>query len=67
MLPCGVRLHKPPKGIADNIQRHKVLRRVMMKVMLDNKLDLLIQMHTTLQPSRRRVPQPMFPALPGEP
>src|SRR5262245_1857107 len=45
-------LHNPPKGIADNIQRRELLRRVMMKVMLDNKLDLLIQVHTTLPPGR---------------
>ena len=45
-------LHEPPKGIADNIQRREFLRRVLMKVMLDNKLDLLIQVHTTLPPGK---------------
>jgi amidase len=45
-------LYEPPKGIADNIQRREFLRRVLMKVMLDNKLDLLIQVHTTLPPGK---------------
>src|SRR5436190_9078201 len=45
-------LHSPPKGIAENIQRRELLRRVMMKVMLDNKLDLLIQLHTALPPGK---------------
>jgi hypothetical protein len=45
-------LHSPPKGIAENIQRRELLRRVMMKVMLDNKLDVLIQIHTALPPGK---------------
>src|SRR5215510_12495708 len=45
-------LHNPPKGIAENIQRRELLRRVLMKVMYENKLDLLIQVHTTLPPGR---------------
>jgi len=45
-------LYQPPKGIADNMQRREFLRRVMMKVMQDNKLDLLIQVHTTLPPGK---------------
>jgi Asp-tRNA(Asn)/Glu-tRNA(Gln) amidotransferase A subunit family amidase len=45
-------LYAPPKGIADNIQRREFLRRVIMKVLLDNKLDLLIQVHTTLPPGK---------------
>jgi Asp-tRNA(Asn)/Glu-tRNA(Gln) amidotransferase A subunit family amidase len=45
-------LYEPPKGIADNIQRREFLRRVVMKVILDNKLDLLIQVHTTLPPGK---------------
>ena len=45
-------LYEPPKGIADNMQRREFLRRVLMKVMLDNKLDLLIQVHTTLPPGK---------------
>src|SRR3954451_196413 len=45
-------LHNPPKGIAENIQRRELLRRVMMKVMLDNKLDMLIQLHTALPPGK---------------
>jgi hypothetical protein len=45
-------LHSPPKGIAENIQRRELLRRVLMKVIYENKLDLLIQVHTTLPPGR---------------
>ncbi len=45
-------LYEPPKGIADNIQRREFLRRVLMKVILDNKLDVLIQVHTTLPPGK---------------
>jgi Asp-tRNA(Asn)/Glu-tRNA(Gln) amidotransferase A subunit family amidase len=45
-------LYEPPKGIADNIQRREFLRRVLMKVMFDNKLDVLIQVHTTLPPGK---------------
>ena len=45
-------LYEPPKGIAENIQRREFLRRVLMKVMLDNKLDLLIQVHTVLPPGK---------------
>ena len=45
-------LHRPPKGIAENIQRRELLRRVLMKVMLENKLDVLIQMHTALPPGK---------------
>lgn len=45
-------LHRPPKGIADNIQRREFLRRVIMKVIQDNKLDLLIQLHTALPPGK---------------
>jgi hypothetical protein len=45
-------LYDPPKGIAENIQRREFLRRVLMKVILDNKLDLLIQVHTTLPPGK---------------
>src|SRR5262249_15390009 len=46
------RPHNPPKGIAENIQRRELLRRVMMKVILDNKLDILIQLHTALPPGK---------------
>ena len=45
-------LYDPPKGIADNIQRREFLQRVMMKVIQDNKLDLLIQLHTALPPGK---------------
>ena len=45
-------LYEAPKGIADNIQHREFLRRVMMKVLLDNKLDLLIQLHTALPPGK---------------
>ena len=45
-------LYEPPKGIADNIQRREFLRRVLMKVILDNRLDVLIQVHTTLPPGK---------------
>jgi Asp-tRNA(Asn)/Glu-tRNA(Gln) amidotransferase A subunit family amidase len=45
-------LHSPPKGIAENIQRRELLRRIIMKVLLDNKLDLLIQLHTALPPGK---------------
>jgi hypothetical protein len=45
-------LHNPPKGIAENIQRRELLRRIVMKVILDNKLDLLIQLHTALPPGK---------------
>ena len=45
-------LYEPPKGIADNIQHREFLRRVMMKVLQDNKLDLLIQLHTALPPGK---------------
>jgi amidase len=45
-------LHSPPKGIAENIQRRELLRRLLMKVIYENKLDLLIQVHTTLPPGR---------------
>lgn len=45
-------LYEPPKGIADNIQRREFLRRVLMKVIFDNKLDVLIQVHTTLPPGK---------------
>ena len=45
-------LNSPPKGIADNIQRREFLRRVIMKVIQDNKLDLLIQLHTALPPGK---------------
>ena len=45
-------LFRPPKGIAENIQRREVLRRVLMKVMYENKLDVLIQIHTSLPPGR---------------
>ncbi len=45
-------LHSPPKGIAENIQRRELLRRILMKVMLENKLDVLIQVHTALPPGK---------------
>jgi len=45
-------LHSPPKGIAENIQRREFLRRVIEKVIQDNKLDLLIQLHTALPPGK---------------
>jgi Asp-tRNA(Asn)/Glu-tRNA(Gln) amidotransferase A subunit family amidase len=45
-------LHNPPKGIAENIQRRELLRRIVMKVILDNKLDVLIQLHTALPPGK---------------
>jgi len=45
-------LYEPPKGIAENIQRREFLRRVLMKVMLDNNLDLLIHIHTALPPGK---------------
>src|SRR5262249_46884212 len=45
-------LHNPPKGIAENIQRRELLRRIVMKVIQDNKLDLLIQLHTALPPGK---------------
>jgi hypothetical protein len=45
-------LHSPPKGIAENIQRRELLRRVIGKVLQDNKLDLLVQLHTALPPGK---------------
>src|SRR5262249_61130779 len=45
-------LHSPPKGIAENIQRRELLRRVFMKVIHENKLDMLIQLHTALPPGK---------------
>src|SRR5262249_30869054 len=45
-------LHSPPKGIAENIQRRELLRRILMKVIQENKLDVLIQLHTALPPGR---------------
>jgi len=45
-------LHSPPKGIAENIQRRELLRRIIMKVVQENKLDLLIQLHTALPPGK---------------
>jgi hypothetical protein len=45
-------LHNPPKGIAENIQRRELLRRVLMKVIQENKLDVLIQLHTALPPGK---------------
>ncbi|MBX9776170.1 MAG: hypothetical protein K2Y71_17460 [Xanthobacteraceae bacterium] len=45
-------LHRPPKGIAENIQRRELLRRILMKVMYENKLDVLIQVHTALPPAK---------------
>jgi len=45
-------LYEAPKGIADNIQRREFLQRVLMKVIQDNKLDLLIQIHTALPPGK---------------
>jgi amidase len=45
-------LHSPPKGIAENIQRRELLRRVFMKVIQENKLDILIQVHTALPPGK---------------
>src|SRR5438034_98812 len=45
-------LYSPPKGIAENIQRRELLNRVLMKVIQDNKLDLLIQLHTALPPGK---------------
>jgi amidase len=45
-------LYNPPRGLGDNIQRRELLQRIMMKVMQDNKLDLLIQIHTALPPGK---------------
>lgn len=45
-------LHAPPKGIAENIQRRELLRRILIKVLQDNKLDVLIQLHTALPPGK---------------
>jgi Asp-tRNA(Asn)/Glu-tRNA(Gln) amidotransferase A subunit family amidase len=45
-------LYDAPKGIAENIQRREFLRRVIMKVLLENKLDVLIQLHTALPPGK---------------
>lgn len=45
-------LHRPPKGIAENIQRRELLRRIVMKVVYENKLDVLIQLHTSLPPGK---------------
>ena len=45
-------LHSPPKGIAENIQRREFLRRVLVKVIHENKLDVLIQLHTALPPGK---------------
>jgi hypothetical protein len=45
-------LHAPPKGIAENIQRRELLRRIIVKVLQDNKLDVLIQLHTALPPGK---------------
>ena len=45
-------LHRPPKGIAENIQRRELLQRILMKVMYENKLDVLIQVHTALPPAK---------------
>ena len=45
-------LHVPPKGIAGRIQSRELLRRVIMKVMYENNLDILIQLHTALPPGK---------------
>ena len=64
-------LYEPPKGIADNMQRREFLQRVMMKFLQDNRLDLLIQLHTALPPgkigwlrSQREQPRDLVPARP---
>ena len=40
------------QGIAERIQVREMLRRVVVKVMQDNKLDIMINLHTALPPAR---------------
>ena len=40
------------QGIAEPMQLRELLRRVIMKVMMENKLDVLVQLHTPLPPGK---------------
>lgn len=41
-----------PQGIAERVQLREVLRRVIMKVIQENKLDVIVNVHTTLPPGK---------------
>jgi hypothetical protein len=41
-----------PQGIAEQIQLRELLRRVIQKVMAENKLDVMIQLHSALPPGK---------------
>ena len=41
-----------PQGIAERIQLREVLRRVIVKVIQENKLDVMINVHSTLVPGK---------------
>ena len=48
-------LRNPPgerQGIAERVQLRELLRRVVVKVMQENKLDLMINVHSSLPPGR---------------
>ncbi len=40
------------QGIAEQVQRRELLRRVIVKVIQENKLDILIQLHSSLPPGK---------------
>jgi Asp-tRNA(Asn)/Glu-tRNA(Gln) amidotransferase A subunit family amidase len=40
------------QGIAEQVQRRELLRRVIVKVIQENRLDILIQLHSSLPPGR---------------
>ena len=40
------------QGIPEQTQRRELLRRIIMKVMQENKLDVLIQLHSSLPPGK---------------
>jgi Asp-tRNA(Asn)/Glu-tRNA(Gln) amidotransferase A subunit family amidase len=41
-----------PQSIAEMVQQRELLNRVIVKVMQENKLDILIQLHTALPPAK---------------
>lgn len=40
------------QGIAEQVQRRELLRRIIVKVIQGNKLDILVQLHSSLPPGR---------------
>lgn len=40
------------QGIAEQVQRRELLRRIIVKVIQENKLDILVQLHSSLPPGR---------------